>query len=396
VSSKVTSRVAFTTISNRNSASGICGMTDFQRGVGILIEVSRILVILGLRYLQSWRAGPEQCAKVCVSICCRISVHSIKRYISNQMASGEVTNAAPIKDWKPLSLKIRKLEVFIEKAEQVAAAAAISQELEGEIFGGKTRTISAPTVSPDIGGATSRSGDETIYDILEDLRAYMESLNDLIYSLEWPARDINSNEEIREDLTDELSHVTESARPFVLLIKDRYPKASSELITRLGEANWRRRERLREKFASAHQVDLSELDPENGSTPTENYLRTLVIPDYLNIQGVSRATSGPSSLYQPSTTIFSELSIPSIFDSNLHDFHRTSTSQIRAPSITSFATSVAGESLAKGQRSIPRLPVGYSYGEPFQCWICGDVQRGIFGMADWKYEYYPILENGIN
>ena len=55
-------------------------------------------------------------------------------------------------------------------------------------------------------------------------------------------------------------HVTDSARQYVMQIRDKYRKAPTALVERLGEANWQRFVRIRRK---KHEVDGLDQDPES-------------------------------------------------------------------------------------------------------------------------------------
>jgi hypothetical protein len=61
----------------------------------------------------------------------------------------------------------------------------------------------------------------------------------------------------------------------------------------------------------------------------------------------------------------------------------TRRSRIRPESVTSFSTSVA-DGAENGQRRVPNLPSDHDFEHPFQCMICGDMQRDIQNRADWK------------
>lgn len=228
-------------------------------------------------------------------------------------------------------------------------------------------------------------------DIIEDLSTYMESLADLSPSLDHPATDHVFIEDVNTSLIDEFSSVSEPARPFVLIIRDRFPSLEAGIVKKLGEANWQRRERLRIRLASAPEMEESSAaDDENSSTG-----ETIVDPrreafeDQQTITSTVRSSISVARTCQ-SITIKSQFSEPSIFD------HMSSSAAVTrtvrpAESVTSFATSGA-EGMGHGQRRVPNLPDQHVYGSTFQCKICGDVLTRIQHRADWKYVCFPDLD----
>jgi len=78
---------------------------------------------------------------------------------------------------------------------------------------------------------------------------YSESLMDLTPSLENPASDFMAVEQTNTIPKDYFFGIFELARLFVLIIKDWFPSLGTDLVKKLGEANWQRRERLSRKLA---------------------------------------------------------------------------------------------------------------------------------------------------
>ncbi|TAQ84989.1 hypothetical protein B7494_g6698 [Chlorociboria aeruginascens] len=288
-------------------------------------------------------------------------------------------------DWAPASVKISEL---LERAQTVGQVAdAVGDEV-------KIRHATIPDDANDSESDTNSESDSDLYlrddtfeDIVEDLRVFVESLVDLTPSLENPANDTIMVEESLVQ-SDDLSSVNESARPFALIIKDRFPSTDINLVKKLGEINWHRRQRLRDKLAAAPPMSgISSSDSQQSSD------RDTVMPisqrgDFIDRNTDSstvRASTDVSSAYQTVTT--SNYSESSIFDRN----SMVPTRRSIAESVTSFVTSVA-EGIDDGQRRIPTLPDDHDFESPFQCQICGDVLRNIRNRVDWKKHVYDDLE----
>jgi hypothetical protein len=222
-------------------------------------------------------------------------------------------------------------------------------------------------------------------DIVEDLKVYSESLMDLTLSLENPARDFVAVEESSMVLKDDLLGVSEPARPFVLIIKDRFPSLDADMVKKLGEANWQRRERLGRKLA--HNQATSTVSSNEGDTisAARTVLGLRHRQDSIDLSpraSIVRSSMSFGSNYQSVTTA-SNFSEPSIFDRNSAHLSLYQQRWSIAESATSFTTSLA-EGVDNGQRRLPSLPSGHDFDSPFQCMICGDMLRSISNRADWK------------
>lgn len=222
-------------------------------------------------------------------------------------------------------------------------------------------------------------------DIVEDLKVYIETLMDLTPSLENPAIDFVAIEQSSLTTANDLLNVSEPARPFVLIIKDRFPSVEAGLVKKLGEANWQRRERLAMKLAENQRMStISSSDSDTSSadeTVTDAMHRQAAGNRSSRASGVGSSMSFASN-YQSITTA-SNFSETSIFDSNSARISTLQHRESMAESFTSFATSIA-EGVDNGQRRLPSLPLNYDFASPFPCKICGSVQRGISNRADWK------------
>lgn len=282
-------------------------------------------------------------------------------------------------DWSASLPKFVELEVLAYKADQVAKATML--DLKSQCSAAFPMDDQYDSDSESDAG--SSSSEDNIEDVIEDLNTYMESLLDLSPSLDHPAVDTAHFENSSATLVDELSGVAEPARPFVLIIKDRYPSLEIGLVRKLGEANWQRRQRLREKVSAAPPMldnpPVDDFHSSSGGTIVGDQPRSAM-------GGTPPASIVRSSFSMPTTyqsiTTGSTFSEPSIFDNlSIHapDANRPASF---AESFTSFATSRADEQ-EYGQRRIPNMP-DHEHDPPFQCHICGDVLEHIRHRADWK------------
>lgn len=282
-------------------------------------------------------------------------------------------------DFSTASPILGELEVIAEKVDQVAEAAANDVKIQYAL-----KSLYDHSAADSDSDSSSMMSDDNFEDILEDLKVYNEGLLDLTPSLENPADDFAVVEDTNVALID-LSSVAEPARPFVLILKDRFPSTTANLIKKLGEANWHRRERLRDKLASAPVMS----HPSSNNDETSSVSETVIdhrqrhaIASRSPRTSVVRSSMSFASIYQSNTTV-SEFSNSSIFDQDVVHFPAVPRVRSVAQSVTSFATSIA-DWPESGQRHVPRLPNDHDYESPFQCIICGDVQRDIRNHADWK------------
>lgn len=81
-------------------------------------------------------------------------------------------------DWTSIQEEIRNVQVFAEKADTIVAAAALDDALLPEDTGSDTASEMEST-----------SGEDGLDEVLKDLKAYRESLMDLVPALQMPARD---------------------------------------------------------------------------------------------------------------------------------------------------------------------------------------------------------------
>jgi len=144
-------------------------------------------------------------------------------------------------------------------------------------------------------------------------------------------------------------HVSGPARTYILNICDRFPKADSKLVERLGEANWQRHTALRRLLLQADSSDF----------PVEEPAKSVFVPVSL-FQDSGLGSSLPSQTSYATTSA----------------------------SHTSFVSSQADEE--GGGLRVPPTPKAVIKGTPFNCEICGQTLSQIKNRVDWKYERLPL------
>jgi hypothetical protein len=155
-------------------------------------------------------------------------------------------------------------------------------------------------------------------------------------------------------------HVSGPARPYVLNIFDRFSKANSQLVERLGEANWQRHIALRN--APPQQSETTAVAIEEA--PKSAFVPISLFQD----SGAPKSVFVPISLFQDSgvgTSLPAQMS-----------YAYTSASH------TSFVSSQAGEE--GGGLRVPPTPKAVSKGIPFSCELCGQKLSQIKNRIDWK------------
>ncbi|MCJ1248660.1 hypothetical protein MMC30_005878 [Trapelia coarctata] len=264
----------------------------------------------------------------------------------------------PALEWTSIQEEVKSVQVSAEKADLMVAAAALDDAPLAEDIGSGTASETE-----------SIGGDNGLDEVLKDLKAYRESLMDLVPALRMPAKDATVVEQTKST-SDVFRDVVEAFRPYVANIKEKYPSADPTFVKRLGEANFRRWRRLRDKVASAARVaaeDLEESCSDSDRVSTRPSLRR-----------ASQPLQSLPSTYQSS----GDTALSSMFDSVPHRYTRS------VGSATSFASSEADQSQAQGQRKVPSLPVNHIWGAPFQCIVCGEVVRRIEDRFEWNMRTY--------
>lgn len=89
---------------------------------------------------------------------------------------------------------------------------------------------------------------ESVRDVIAEMRLCTECLVDLLPSLETPAKDMEIVEPSRAP--DPVPKKSQPWLPFLLRVEDKFPSAERGLVVRIGEANWRRWEKIRLNHAT--------------------------------------------------------------------------------------------------------------------------------------------------
>jgi hypothetical protein len=235
-------------------------------------------------------------------------------------------------DLRPLLLE---LDVLIDKA-KVAVARDGAEEQDSDV------------------DSLFSEGDDVTWDdmgTIQSLKTVIACLMDLLPSME------NSFKHLSGLLsTDQRSlpltfYVSGPAQNYVRMISDKYEKAESRLVRRLGEANWQRHGILRARL----EVKSVDLASENKGTSIE-------------------LDENPKSKFVP---------VSLFHDSGFGASHATQSSYaVTIASHSSFMSSL-GEKESGGLR-VPPMPHDVFEGRPFACFICGHYLSKIKNRIDWK------------
>ena len=179
----------------------------------------------------------------------------------------------------------------------------------------------------------------------EDLRSRVQMTLDLVPTLESTLDHVARLQKQSAHTTTELFHASNPAQSYISIVRDKFPQADNRLIERLGEANWERHVNIRKR--------MDELVGRVERVPTAG-------------------TNG--SKFQPQT-LFHDSGIGTTVPAQ-------SRSAQSEASHTSFVSSLADRQ--KGVARVPPTPAEIGLGEPFRCYICGQMQFRIQNRVDWK------------
>ena len=154
--------------------------------------------------------------------------------------------------------------------------------------------------------------------------------------------------------------VSEAARPWVSNVSDKFDKADTKLVERLGESNWQRFLTVRARMSQIASAPKSVLAPQIEKIPVRTVFK-----------------ESPRSVFRP-LSMFHDSGLGSSIPSTLAPSHYAQS----VASHTSFITSLA-EGEESGRR-VPPTPVEVASGEPFRCEICGHQLFNIRNRIDWK------------
>jgi hypothetical protein len=182
----------------------------------------------------------------------------------------------------------------------------------------------------------------------QELTTYTECLMELCETMVRDGVRIMSTRIEYSGLVIEPFRVSEPADFFVRHVGDKFPKADVNLVQRMGQANWERRERIREQMDVASRTD-----------------QVYVNEDPAIAQSVFK----PTSLF--------------------HDSGLGSSIPASIASHRSFASSLASN--AKGSLRVPDAPAEVALGKPFKCDFCGHRLLNTRTRVDWKSVPYSLF-----
>jgi hypothetical protein len=195
----------------------------------------------------------------------------------------------------------------------------------------------------------------TLRTAIQSLSKYVDMLMDLCPTLEQGYRDKHQGRPKHCNPIPSFQ-VTQEALPYVHVVRDKFPRADSSLVERLGEANWQRHERLRAIEGSGNQ-DITGWIPARASHPAKSQFR-------------------PISLFKDSALGSSIAPDPE-----------------RAQSLASHSSFLSSnQDSQKGHFRVPKLPTEAAYGKPFLCPFCQQTVRSIKNRVDWKLHVFADLQ----
>ncbi|ERF75962.1 hypothetical protein EPUS_01328 [Endocarpon pusillum Z07020] len=189
---------------------------------------------------------------------------------------------------------------------------------------------------------------------LENIEFHTKCLMDLLPSMEQTYKNVCDPGLRLDDGSGKVSfRVTKAARPYVLQVHDKFRNASISLAERLGEANWQRFMRVRQRMAGGLRAnDLEDLHVGARSTcfPASKF-----------------HDSGPGSSLRPESSLALTNASHSSFVSNLSE--------------------------KDGSRArVPATPNEVAEGISFECFICRRILTKIKNRIDWKIHVFADLQ----
>lgn len=184
------------------------------------------------------------------------------------------------------------------------------------------------------------SDDDDMGDIVEELRLQTRWLMELAPALEQNLIHAESTKFHASSPTGVPFSVSGPAATYISLVRDKYRQAETQLVERLGEANWQRHVRVR-----------SRKGPETTYPVEELAIAKSVFQPHSAFHDSGLGTSIPAQTeYTPSHTSFQS--------SNTEGGHET--------------------------LRVPATPAEVHEGNPFQCDLCHSILTKIKTRVDWK------------
>lgn len=211
------------------------------------------------------------------------------------------------------------------------------------------------------------STSDELEELIKDIKTYTDCFLDLVPTLERPAKNLGLDE-LAGNVQESLKLINDPAWPYITSIQYRFPLADMDFVRRLGEANWQRNQRLRDKREATIMGDA-------------------VSASRAKVEARSNTALSPDR--RPSVTTKS-----SFVDSSLWDLDPLPGSgskthsrllQSETASVTSFALSFREGESSESHRHVPKLPDDHDWLSPFPCTICGDILDNIISQHEWKY-----------
>lgn len=181
------------------------------------------------------------------------------------------------------------------------------------------------------------------------LEARVQMLLDLVPTLEATLEHSERLQEKSSYRSHEPLHASLPAQVYSSLVRDRFPKADGSLVECMGEANWERHQELRDMMD--HSIGLSQEEPAYGPEDT-------VVGSNLQSQSLFH-DSGLGTTVTPKSRSRRSIVSHSSYISTLSD------------NVKSFAR-------------VPPTPSELARGEPFRCFLCGEMQFGVKDRVGWK------------
>jgi len=227
--------------------------------------------------------------------------------------------------------------------------------------------------------------------LAEDMSWYIDCLNDLSSTLESPVVDLDLADSTHQQL-EPFSVSSPEALAFCRRIRDRFEKASTRLVERLGEAN---AERTRQLKAARDQHEAAERSAEVA--PSSKQLAEP--PDFGTAPSEALFSE---SIPKPTETTLSSFRRESVFDtasaspadvSGSKQGQRTTETDDEA-SVSSYVTyisqSTTFSTASLGRPRVPPVPDTTPEGLSFTCPFCQQPKVDISTRRDWKYVSYCV------
>lgn len=229
-----------------------------------------------------------------------------------------------------------------KKLDEVIQCLDLLSEMAGAIVSGSTSEANSDNDDSEDEPDGPDGGHKSEETIGRDIRFLTVCLMELVPTLEQSLPCVGKPARSAFFVPPPAFRVSEPALTYVRNVFDKFPQADIKLTERLGEANWQRHVKVRNKIDQVANDDLVES-------------KAFVVAPFSEFRDSALGSSIPTrSQYAAS-----------------------------AASHTSFVSSLAdGE-----ERSIrvPPTPAEVSAGKPFQCHICGHTLHRIRNRVDWKY-----------